>query len=106
MLSGTHLRSTGVIVHKLRLSDMQFLCCWQEASQAQQHKAFLLWQWGRAAGEPCSRDEVLEMVVSDKLPQKLTDLWVVRSAQQKAVAALSDAVRSGDVTAVKVCINA
>jgi hypothetical protein len=82
-------------------------CAPQDAlSEAGENKAHWLYVWARRGGMSVSRDEIKEMLRSDRLSPELRSIWEAGAAQQKLVIRLCDAVCEGDTAALKACMHA
>ena len=77
-----------------------------ELTENQAFKAYWLRTWAVQAGIPLSHGEAEEMVKDDSLTPELKALWQEKSAEQKAVDAVIEAVRKGDADALKVTLIA
>ena len=73
-----------------------------ELTEQQAFKAHWLHHWAVQAGIALSHGEADEMVVSDKMPSELRELWQRKSSEQKAIDAINAAVAIGDLSALQV----
>lgn len=76
-----------------------------QLTENQAFKAYWLRTWAVQAGMTLSHGEAEEMVKNDALTPELKELWQKKSAEQKAVDAVIEAVRKGDATALKVKLH-